>query len=129
MRLNNKGQSLVLFIVIIPIIIGIMVMVIDIGNVIYEKQELDNINKIVLEEGLDNINEVSVVDDMKELAFLNKSDINLDIKFIDMEFYVESTYYVKEIFSKIFDTDGYLVKSRYKGYINDNDKYVLKEIK
>ena len=46
MRLNNKGQSLVLFIVIIPIIIGIMVMVIDIGNVIYEKQELDNINKI-----------------------------------------------------------------------------------
>ena len=35
MRLNNKGQSLVLFIVIIPIIIGIMVMVIDIGNVIY----------------------------------------------------------------------------------------------
>ena len=129
MRLNNKGQSLVLFIVIIPIIIGIMVMVIDIGNVIYEKQELDNINKIVLEEGLDNINEVSVVDDMKELAFLNKSDINLDIKFIDMEFYVESTYYVKWIFSKIFDTDGYLVKSRYKGYINDNDKYVLKEIK
>ena len=129
MRLNNKGQSLVLFIVIIPIIIGIMVMVIDIGNVIYEKQELDNINKSVLEEGLDNINEVSIVDDMKELAFLNKSDINLEIKFIDMEFYVESTYYVKGIFSKIFDTDGYLVKSRYKGYINDNDKYVLKEIK
>lgn len=127
--LNNKGQSLVMFILIIPILLGIMAMVIDIGNVIYNKQDIDNINKIVIDYGLDNITSDSVIYDMKELGKLNNEDMEIDIKFSDMEFYVDSAYYVKGIFSKIFKTDGYLVRSKYKGYIDSNDKYMKVKIK
>lgn len=127
--LNNKGQSLVMFILIIPILLGIMAMVIDIGNVIYNKQDIDNINKIVIDYGLDNITSDSVIYDMKELANLNNEDMEIDIKFSDMEFYVDSSYYVKGIFSKIFKTDGYLVRSKYKGYIDSDDKYMKIKIK
>ena len=66
MILNNKGQSLVLFIIIIPIILGIMAIVIDIGNIIYENQELDNINRIVLDYGLDSITDRNIIDNMKK---------------------------------------------------------------
>lgn len=127
--LNNKGQSLVMFILIIPILLGIMAMVIDIGNVIYNKQDIDNINKIVIDYGFDNITSDSVIYDMKELGKLNNEDMEIDIKFSDMEFYVDSSYYVKGIFSKIFKTDGYLVRSKYKGYIDSNDKHMKVKIK
>lgn len=129
MILNNKGQSLVLFIIIIPIILGIMAIVMDIGSIIYENQELDNINKIVLDYGLDNRNDGDIIDNMKNLAYINKDNIDVDIKFIDDEFYIESSYYVKGIFSNIFNIEGYLVKSKYKGYIDYDNKNIIKEIK
>ena len=125
--LNNKGQSLVLFILIIPIFLGLMVLVIDIGNVIYYKSDLDNINKIVIDYGLNNMNDVNVLSDMKELSRLNNSDIDVEITFNDMEFYVSSTYYVNGIFSNIFKMKGFVVKSKYKGY-KDLDKNVIKKI-
>ena len=55
--------------------------------------------------------------------------VDVDIKFIDDEFYIESSYYVKGIFSNIFNIEGYLVKSKYKGYIDyDNKNIILLEI-
>ena len=125
--LNNKGQSLVLFILIIPILFGIMVLVIDMGNVIYYKQDMDNIDKIVIEYGLDNMDDVNVLSDMKELAKENNKDLSIEIIFNDMEFYVSSSYYVNGIFSNIFNMKGFLVKSKYKGY-KDIDKNIIKKI-
>lgn len=125
--LNNKGQSLVLFILIIPILFGIMVLVIDMGNVIYYKQDMDNIDKIVIEYGLDNMEDVNVLSDMKELAKENNKDLSIEIIFNDMEFYVSSSYYVNGIFSNIFNMKGFLVKSKYKGY-KDIDKNIIKKI-
>lgn len=58
--LNNKGQSLILFVIVLPILLVILVLVIDIGRVISLKQELDNVNKIVLDYGLDNLNNTNV---------------------------------------------------------------------
>lgn len=129
MKLNSKGQSLVLFVIIIPILVGLLALVIDIGNLVYYKQDLDNINKIVLEEGLNDISNTDVTNKMQELALLNNQDLSLKIKFNDMEFYLESSYYVTGIFTNIFNTKGYLVKSIYKGYINEKDKHIIKKIK
>ena len=125
--LNNKGQSLVMFVLIIPIFLGIMVLVIDIGNVICYKQDMDNINKIVIYYGLENISNDNVIDDMKELGKLNNKDLTMDVRFNDMEFYVSSSCYVKGIFSNIFKMKGFLVKSEFKGYI-DLNKNVIKKI-
>ena len=36
-RLNNRGQSLVMFVVIIPIFLLIITLIYDVGNAIYEK--------------------------------------------------------------------------------------------
>ena len=37
MRLNNKGQALVMFVLIIPIILLVLVLIYDIGSALYEK--------------------------------------------------------------------------------------------
>lgn len=127
MMLNNKGQSLVMFILLIPILLGIMVLVIDIGNVIYYKQDMDNINNIIINYGLDNMESSTVLTDMRELASLNNSKLNVEIRFNDMEFFVSSSYYVNGIFSNIFKYKGFLVNSKYMGY-KDGDKNIIKRI-
>lgn len=95
MMLNNKGQTLVIFVIFIPLFIGMMALVFDIGNVIYEHSEVESINKIIIDYGLDNMDDNNVIEEMRELAVINKKNINTNIKFNDMEFLVESTYYVK----------------------------------
>ena len=129
MQLNNRGQSLVMFILIIPILLGIMAMVMDIGNVIYNKQDIDNINKIVISYGLTNMDDVNIVREMENLALLNNSDMQFVVEINQGQIIVVSTYYVKGVFSKIFATDGYLVRSKYSGYLTDKGKEKIVKIK
>lgn len=52
-RLDNKGQSLVMFILLLPIMLGVMALVIDCGNVMIRKNEIGNVIEMVLDYGLD----------------------------------------------------------------------------
>ena len=128
MNLNNKGQSLVMFVLIIPILLLIMVMVIDIGNLMYYKKDIDNINKLVLDYGLSNIDNENIIDEMKNLALLNNKKIKIDITKNDNEFIVNSNYYVEGIFTNIMNVKGYNAESSYKGYIKDNNKKYIEKI-
>ena len=125
MQLNNRGQSLVLFVLIIPILLGIFCLVIDIGNLVVKKIELDNISKLVLDYGIDHMNDENVVADMYELVKVNDDNVQVEIKFSDMEFYIDSVYYQKGFFSNILKKAGYEVRSIYKGNV-DGKKNLLK---
>ena len=126
--LNNRGQSLVIFIVMIPIFLLLMILIYDMGNLAYERHELDSINKIVIDYGLDNINNLDLVKEMYSLAKSNNDKINYKIQFKNNKLYINSKYYVKGVFTKILNVDGYMLKSSYRGYI-DNDKHVIERIK
>lgn len=89
--LNNKGQSLILFIIILPVLLIILVLVIDIGRVIVMKQELDNINRIVLDYGIDYMYEIDnnglVDSDMNNEIYIDSVDNNIkDLTSNDIEF-------------------------------------------
>ena len=87
--LNNKGQSLILVVLFIPILLLVLVLVIDIGKVINLKNELDNINNIVLDYGLDNIENENLVNELEDLVRLNKSDIDsINIKKEENKIYI-----------------------------------------
>ena len=45
-RLNNRGQSLVMFVVIIPIFLLIITLIYDVGNAIYEKNSTKRIKGV-----------------------------------------------------------------------------------
>ena len=53
--MNNRGQSLIAFVLIIPIIIFLIFMVYDIGRMVLLKEELDNINYLTIDYGLEQI--------------------------------------------------------------------------
>ena len=59
LKINNKGQSLVMFVLIIPIFLLILTLVYDVGNAIYEKDRLSNTNYLTIEYRLNNIDKVT----------------------------------------------------------------------
>lgn len=123
--MNNKGQTLVLFVLILPIIIFIMLLVIDVSNMFITKQELNNINKIVLNYGLDIIEEENIDRKLEELInkniSVNEHTIRIDNGIIEIEI-------KKNIQGIVTKKKIYEVKSTYKGYIEEDKKVISRVI-
>lgn len=140
-KLNNKGQSLILFIIFLPILLGIMALVVDVGNALSKKSEQDNVIEYILNYGLENgevffknndeyyYNEelVNWKDDLKILLDYNLENSNNEIVLKDKEIIIKSKSYVEGIFSNILNIKGFKIESEYKGYIENDKKIIQKE--
>lgn len=123
--LNNKGQSLVMFVMILPILLMIIMMVIDIGKMVQRREELDSINYILVDYGLDNIELNNLEDKLKEI--LDKNDKSIDIVKIniDKESLVVEVILRDEVDLLILkDNKLFRVKSDYVGRVVDNKKII-----
>jgi len=126
--LNNKGQSLVLFVIILPILLLIIILVIDVGQVLVLKQELKNISNIVLNYGLDNLDKNNLKKELFDLVELNNDEIDeVKIEINENKILVEFNEDVESIFSEIIDISVFEIKTSYVGYI-ENDNKVIERI-
>ena len=126
-KLNNKGQSLILFILMFPVLILIFILVIDIGNVIVLKQELDNINNVVLDYGLDNLDMVDLDKKLDNLVKLNNNEIDsVNILIEEDKIYIKLVENIDGMFSQFIDFSIFNVKSSFVGYIDNNEKRIEK---
>ena len=123
--MNNKGQTLVLFVLILPIIIFIMLLVIDVSNMVITKQELNNINKMVLNYGLDIIEEENIDSKLEELINKNISVNEHTIKIENGTIEIDLKKNIQGIVTK---KKIYEVKSVYKGYIKEDEKVISRVI-
>ena len=86
--MNNKGQSLVVFIIILPILLMILTLIIDLGFMHIEKRNIDNNCYDAVEYYLNNIDKEDI--DKKVNNLLNENIKNIDeILIKDEEDYVE----------------------------------------
>lgn len=122
---NNKGQTLVMFVMILPILLMIIMMVIDIGKMVQRREELDSINYILVDYGLDNVDLDNLEDKLKEI--LGKNDKNIDIVKINID---KESLEVEVILRDevdlliLKDNKLFRVKSDYVGRIVDNKKII-----
>lgn len=122
-KLNNKGQSLVMFVVILPVIIMILMMVVDIGKMVNLKSELDNINYIAISYGLDNISDNDIQDKIRKLIYKNKLGIDeVKIEIDDGEIDITLVDGVDLILLK--ESNILRVRSSYRGIISDEKKII-----
>ena len=121
--MNNRGQSLVAFIIILPILLMIFTLIIDLGFMYIEKRNIDNNCYDAIEYYLDNINKEDIDDKVNKL--LNENIKNIDeILINDTDDYVEISVSKnrKSIYSIISnDTE---IKITYKGI--KEDKRIIK---
>ena len=128
MHLNNRGQTLVTFILVIPIILLILVLIYDVANAIYEKNRLSNTSFLAEEYALDNINNVDENDIinyiLKNSDNLNKISVIIKDNVID----IELSKNIKGVFGKSFKFDLIEIRSVYRGSIV-NEKNNIERIK
>ena len=69
--MNNKGQALVTFILVLPIILIIISLVIDYGVLSIDKRKISNNIKSSIEYGLTNIKDDNIAKDTEEIIYKN----------------------------------------------------------
>ncbi len=125
--MNNKGQSLVTFVLILPILLLIVLMVYEIGMMSLLKNEMNSINYIAIDYGIDKLDEDNVQEQIKELILKNNEKIeNVVINIEDNKLYITLSSRYNAKLSLLRDSKIFRVKSSYVGYI-ENNKRIIKE--
>ena len=122
-KLNNKGQSLVMFILIIPILLMIMLLVIDIGNIIVNKTHLDNTNYIVIDYALEHLEDESLEDKVLKLINVNNgggTETKIDIT--NEKILITTKKEVKGLLTNSIKIKTII--SSYEGYLENNKKII-----
>ena len=129
MKLDNRGQSLVMFVVIVPLLLLVLAMVVDIGNLVNNKIEINSVNKLAISYGIDNIDKDNIENEVKDIINKNYKDIDdIKISIQDEKISIDLKCYSKSIFGNIIGTKGYLIESSYKAYM-DSDKKRIEKVK
>lgn len=129
-KLNNRGQSLAIFVIFVPVFIMIGTFVVDVSFAKYNERRLDNLNKQVINYGLKHIDE-EPYDNMVDLIYQNDSDIDsyeININNETKEISVTLSKSTKGFFGSIVDKEIYNEKSSLKGYIKDDKKIIEKKV-
>ena len=74
-RLNNKGQSLVMFICLLPILLLIVLAIVDVSRMVIEKNKLNNINNIAISYYSSHKEDDDVTERIISLVKRNDEDI------------------------------------------------------
>ncbi len=122
---NNKGQSLVTFVLIIPIFIFVFILAYDVGNMTLSRRTLDDINYISIDYALSHMEDENLEDKIRDIINQNDSTItNIKYKIDGETIYIETEKPYKGIFLGLLNTKISEVKSSYKGYIVDTKKVI-----
>lgn len=123
MHLNNKGQTLVMFVLMLPVLLLVLMLVIDIGNAYYEKEHLNNLNKQVIESYLDKRMEE---EELGDLITINDKKIKYKINTDDNTINIILNKEIKSILGQIINRKTSMVVSSYRGKTTDGKKEIKK---
>lgn len=125
--MNNRGQILVFFIILIPVLVLIAAYSIDMAHVYYRSTKLNNLNRMVLEYGLDNIKDSDIKSRMEELLIKNDADLtSYSITIKDDKINISLNKKIDSIFGKIINIKSYQISSNYHGYIQNGKTKIEK---
>ena len=111
--MNNRGQSLILFVLLIPVVFLILLMVYDIGSMVLLKNELNNINYMVMDYGVSHIEDENIDTTLTDLIIKNKRDASVKIEIIDSKLYIDISDNIDNKLSLFNKISAFSIKSSY----------------
>lgn len=120
--MNNKGQTLVIFIIILPILLMMLTLIIDLGFLYIEKRNIDSNVYDSVEYYLENINDKNIRAKVNKLLNENIDDIeNIHINETDEYVEIKVLKTRKSLYSII--TNKTDINIGYKGF-KENKKII-----
>ena len=122
---NNKGQTLVAFVIIIPIFLFLFILTYDVGNMILTRRALDNINYIAIDYTLSHLEDSDLSEKINDIIIKNDPQITIkNYKIENNIVYIETEKSYKGIFLGLINTKISKILSSYKGYLNETKKII-----
>lgn len=119
--MNNKGQSLVVFIISIPIFIILVAFIVDGFIISYEKAHLSSLTKTIIKNNIDK-KDANIIKD----TFI-KNDIKDNINVItDDNLHIYFNHQVPSFFGKVIGKNNYKISINLIG-TNKNGKTVIEK--
>lgn len=126
---NNKGQTLVIFVIILPLIAFLLTLVINEGSIYLQKRTLENEvrgaikYRFELDDETENIREKIEKYLYKNITNIKKLNINIDSNYIQIN--IETT--LKEELPSMIKSDNLNTEITYIGYIDNGEIIIEKE--
>lgn len=120
--MNKRGQTLALFIIFIPIFIGLAALVMDTGLVISKKAHLKEVTKTAINAYFNK-----KMDEEKIKDLLIKNEISVDNLVLEIEnnkIMINNEIDVDSIFGGLIGIKEYKIKLKLTGY-QDNGKIII----
>ena len=114
--MNKKGQTLILFVIFIPLFLVMMAFVVDIGTIIYENIHAKELAKTIILESMNKDEEFVL-----ELCRKNNlNEENLNILIGNDQLTIKNEYEIDSIFGSIIGIKRYKIKVNIIGIKKEN---------
>lgn len=124
--MNNKGQTLVLFIIFIPILIMLAALIIDTGLIIRENTRLKATTKTILQDVFYKENKDEEM--IKQLFIANNISVkNMSITISENKIRIRNDYDIESMFGKIIGLKNYNIKIDLSIVEKNNKLNIIKE--
>ena len=119
--MNKHGQTLIFFVILIPILLGLCALVVDVGYIVSKNRELKEVSKTIIEDYFNGLD----VQEIKELYEENSIPIdNLEIDINEDSIHIVNYYEVDSIFGSVIGISDYDIRVDITGTIKD-DKVIF----
>ena len=118
--MNNKGQTLVVFIIFIPVIILLMAFIVDTSLMYIAKSKLNDLSKTIIKEIYDVKDKNSKVEELLNVNEINYNNYDIEINDNKVKLSIEEE--IDSVFGSMIGNESYTIKSEVTGY-KDNDKF------
>ena len=119
--MNKQGQTLILFVILIPIILIFAALVIDIGMEVLESNKLKETSKTIISQTIKEIDNPNIENKIKDLYIKNNINVdNLNIEIYDNKIHITNNLKIKSIFGGLIGIKEYDIKLNITGYTENN---------
>lgn len=118
--MNNKGQTLVVFIIFIPVIILLMAFIVDTSLMYIAKSKLNDLSKTIIKEIYDIEDKNNKVEELLKVNEINYNNYDIEINDNKVKLSIEEE--IDSVFGSMISNESYTIKSEITGY-KDNDKF------
>ena len=129
--MNNKGQTLVMFILILPLLLIILCLTVDVGFLSLEKKKIEDNVKSAIKYELNSTETNTEVVKNRLINTITKSINDIKIKNVEITndkiITVSISKEYKGIFSKILKNSIFDIDLTFKGFKNGTDIIIKKE--
>ena len=122
--MGNKGQTLVIFVLILPILLLLFALIWEVGNLQITVNKYETEIKDTIEYGLNNLDQENLKENLTNLLKANiDGDITIEINNGVIKINVKQKY--KTLYNKLFNS-SFDLDITYSGYI-ENDNMIIKK--